>query len=95
MCRQILVALLITGIFGDEVEVFAADDDGAVHFRGDNGAGEDTAADRDLAGEGAFLVCNLIGQRSIPRYKFLLLPQSDRAPTDVCALNSSLWSPES
>ena len=50
------MSFLVTGVFGDEVEVFAADDEGAVHFGGDDGAGEDTAADRDETCEGAFLV---------------------------------------
>ena len=57
MSGEVLVALLVTVVLGDEVEVLAADDDGAVHLGGDDGAGEDTAADRDLAGEGALLVC--------------------------------------
>ncbi len=51
------MSLLISGVFGDEVEVFAADDKGSVHFGGDDGACEDTATDRNFAGEGAFLVC--------------------------------------
>lgn len=50
------MSLFVTGVLGNEVEVFAADDDGAVHLGADNGAGEDTAADRDHAGEGALLV---------------------------------------
>lgn len=54
---QVGVSLLVAGVLGDEVEVFAADDDSAVHFCADDSAGEDTAADRDEAGEGAFLVC--------------------------------------
>jgi hypothetical protein len=28
VCGEVLVALLVTGILGDEVEVFAADDEG-------------------------------------------------------------------
>lgn len=51
------MALLVTGVLGDEVEVLAADDGGTVHLRRDNGAGEDTATDGDEAGEGALLVC--------------------------------------
>ena len=47
---------LISGVFGDEVKVFAADDEGAVHFRGDDSTGENTAADGDFASERAFLV---------------------------------------
>lgn len=54
---EVLVAPLVSGVLGDEVEVFAADDEGSVHLGGDDGAGKDTAADGDLAGEGALLVC--------------------------------------
>jgi len=55
--REVLVALLVTGVLGDEVEVLAADDDGAVHLGGNDSASQDTAADRDEASEGALLVC--------------------------------------
>lgn len=51
------MALLVTRVLGDKVEVLAADDEGAVHLGADDGAGQDTAADGDLAGEGALLVC--------------------------------------
>jgi len=57
VCGEVLVPLLVAGVLGDEVEVLAADDQGAVHLGGDDGAGQDTAADRDEAGEGALLVC--------------------------------------
>lgn len=53
---EVLVALLVTGVLGDEVEVLSADDGGTVHLGGNDGAGQDTAADRDEAGEGALLV---------------------------------------
>lgn len=52
------MALLVTRVLWDEVEVLAADDDGTVHLGGDDGAGEDTAADGDQSGEGALLVCS-------------------------------------
>lgn len=42
---EVLVATLVTGVFGDEVEVLAANDECAVHLGGDDGACEDTAAD--------------------------------------------------
>jgi hypothetical protein len=42
---KVLVPLLITGVFGDEMEVFAADDERAVHLGGDDGSGKDTATD--------------------------------------------------
>lgn len=54
---EVLVALLVSVVLGDEVEVFAADDDGTVHLGGNDGTGQDTAADGDLASEGALLVC--------------------------------------
>lgn len=56
MGGEVLVALLVTGVLGNEVEVLAADDESAVHLRGDDGAGKNTATDGDLAGEGALLV---------------------------------------
>lgn len=57
MDGEVLVALLVTGVLGDEVEVLSADDDGSVHLGRDDGAGQDTAADGDGADEGALLVC--------------------------------------
>jgi len=50
------VALLISAVLGNEVEVFAADDESSVHFGRDNGSGEDSPTDRNLAGEGTLLV---------------------------------------
>lgn len=55
---QVGVSLLVPGVLGDKVKVFSADDQGSVHFRRYDGAGEDTASDGDHAGEGTFLVCN-------------------------------------
>lgn len=59
---QVLVSLLVSGVLGDEVEVFAADDEGSMHFGGDDSAGEDTAADRDHAGERTFLIYDSLRQ---------------------------------
>lgn len=39
MGREVLVALLVTVVFGDVMEVFAADDERAVHLGRDDGAG--------------------------------------------------------
>lgn len=39
------------------MQVVPANDDRAVHFRGDDTAGEDTATDGDVTGERALLVC--------------------------------------
>ncbi len=44
-------------VFGNVVEVVPANDDRAVHFRGDDTAGEDTATDGDVTSERALLVC--------------------------------------
>ena len=51
------MSLLVSGVFRDKVEVFAADDKGSVHFSRDDGACEDTATDRNFTSERAFLVC--------------------------------------
>ena len=56
MCCQVLVSLLISGVLGDEVKVFASDDDCSVHLGRDDGTSQDTATDRDKAGERALLV---------------------------------------
>ena len=53
---EVLVALLVSGVFGDEVKVLSPDDDRPVHLGGNDGAGEDTAADGDESGKGALLV---------------------------------------
>lgn len=57
MGGKVLVASLVTGVLGDEVQVLAADDESTVHLGGDDGTGEDTAADGDETSEGALLVC--------------------------------------
>jgi hypothetical protein len=53
---KVLVSLLISSVLGDEVEVFSADNESAVHFGGDNGARQDTATNGNEAGERALLV---------------------------------------
>lgn len=53
---EVLVALLVTGVLGDVVKVLAANDESTVHLGGNDGAGQDTAADGDETGEGALLV---------------------------------------
>jgi len=50
------VSLLVSGVLGDEVEVFSADDQGSVHLCRNDGAGKDTTSDRNHAGERALLV---------------------------------------
>jgi hypothetical protein len=59
MCGEVGVALLVSRVLWNEVEVLATDDDGTVHLGGDDGAGEDTTADGDEAGEGALLVWSI------------------------------------
>ena len=79
------MSLLVSGVLGDEVQVFAADDEGAVHLRADDGAGQDTAADGDHAREGTLLVCKashismsepqICGHPSCRHASFLHIPQ--------------------
>ena len=51
------MSLLVSGVLGDEVEVFPTNNDCAVHLCGHDSAGEDTSANGHEASEGAFLVC--------------------------------------
>lgn len=53
---EVLVSLLVSGVLRDELEVLASDDNGSVHLGGNDGAGQDTATNRDETGEGALLV---------------------------------------
>lgn len=83
------MTFFIPGVFRDEVEVFATDDEGSVHLGGDDCACEDTAADRDFASEGAFLVC-----RSSVRTSFHISDPAQQPHTNVCAFDCLLWCPE-
>ena len=38
------MSFLVSGVLGNEVEVFAADDEGSVHFRRDHFAGQDSTS---------------------------------------------------
>ena len=54
---QVLVPLLVPVVLLDEVQVFPPNDDGALHFGGDDDTGEDTATDvNGRGGEGALFV---------------------------------------
>ena len=57
MSGDVLVSLLVSAVLRDVVEVLAADDEGTVHLGGNDGSGQDTATDGDVADEGALLVC--------------------------------------
>ena len=54
--RDISVSFFVTVILADVVEVVSSDDDGSVHFGGDDHTLEDSASDGDISGEGAFFV---------------------------------------
>jgi len=54
--REVLVPLLVPVELLDVVHVLPANDDGALHLGGGHNAGQDTAADGHVAGEGALLV---------------------------------------
>ena len=53
---EVLVALHVTLVLVDPVEVVALDDDGAGHLHLDHLTAEDAATDGDVSGEGALLV---------------------------------------
>lgn len=44
-------------VLGNIVEVVPSDNDGTGHFGGNDLAGQDTATNGDVAGEGALLIC--------------------------------------
>ena len=50
------MTLLVTRVFWNEVKVLAANDEGSVHFGGDDCTSEDAAAYGYFAGEWAFLI---------------------------------------
>ena len=54
--RDVRVALLVPLVLANVVQVIHADDDGALHLRRLDDAGQDATADGDVAGEGALLV---------------------------------------
>jgi len=56
MRRDVFMALFVTAVFGNVVQVVPADDQRAVHLGGDDGASQDTSTDRDEASEGTLLV---------------------------------------
>ncbi len=50
------MSLLVSGVFGDEVEIFSTDDESSMHFGRYDFACKDASSDRDHAGERAFLI---------------------------------------
>lgn len=54
---DVLVALLVSRVLGDEVKVLPADDNGTGHLGRDDLAGQDTATDGNETSPGALLVC--------------------------------------
>lgn len=56
MGTKIHVSLFVTVVFGNIMEVLAANNDGTLHLGRDNDAGEDAAANGYVASEGAFLI---------------------------------------
>lgn len=50
------MSLLVSVVLGDVVEVLSSDDDGSVHFGGDNLTSQDFASDRNVTNKGALLV---------------------------------------
>jgi len=56
MGGYVLVALLVTVVLRDVVEIVTPDDKCSVHLGGDNGTAQDTSTDGDETSERAFLV---------------------------------------
>lgn len=56
MSGQIFVSLFISRVFGDEMKVFAADDESSMHLGRNDGASQDSSSDGHFTSEGAFFV---------------------------------------
>lgn len=50
------MSFFVSVVFGDIVKVIFADDDGSLHFGGNDDSLQDFASDGHTAGEGAFLI---------------------------------------
>lgn len=53
---HVLVSLLVSVVFLDKVKVVSSDDDGSVHFGGDNSTGQNLTSDGNVTNKGALLV---------------------------------------
>lgn len=53
---NVLVSLLVSVVFLDEVKVVSSDDDGSVHFGGDDSTGQNLTSDGDVTDEWTLLV---------------------------------------
>lgn len=73
MRRQVAVSLLVSAVLGDEVKVFSADDKGAVHLSGDNGASQNSATDAIEIVSPAVLLFIPIGAPSSARCELRVL----------------------
>lgn len=60
------------GVHGHEAQgqEMLPDDDGTVHFSGDNDTAENTSTDRDLTSKGTFLVFPLAQARQETKYQY-------------------------
>ena len=56
MSSDVSVSFFISVIFGDVVEVVPSDDNGSLHFGGDDDSLQNFASDGDIAGEGTFFI---------------------------------------
>ena len=53
---DVSVPLFVPVVFRDVVKVISSDDDGPVHFVGDDDSLEDLTTNADVGGEGTFLI---------------------------------------
>jgi hypothetical protein len=68
---EVLVSLLVSVVFGDEVKVFSADDESSMHLGGHDSSGQDTASNGDETGKRALLVCDtsMLASNSLSSFK--------------------------
>ena len=83
------MSLLVSGVFGDKVKVLAADNEGSVHFGGNDGSCEDTASDRDFTGERTFFVCGTRVRDTIQRVNVFAQMLADSPYRCMCPQSQS------
>ena len=80
MRSKVLVSLLVSGVFRNEMEVLPADDESSVHFGGNDGASQDAATNGNKTGEWALLVCK---ERVSMNFRCPLLVCASSTPSQI------------
>lgn len=86
------MALLVSVVLGDVVEVVTTDDEGTVHLGRDDLSGQDTSTDGDESSEGALLVCRAeieLAKRSVSNVSVLPSPNVHLSISQLSSIHIS------